>query len=68
MRGPFQRVDRQPGSAPAPAEIYTEVEAIAYEDQRVIWDGQQLQDDRTLGQYGIPKEAVLHAVGRLRGD
>lgn len=47
--------------------IIMEQEYIRVDDQRLIFAGQQLEDDMTLSYYNVVAESTIHLVLRLRG-
>jgi hypothetical protein len=42
-------------------------EQISFDQQRLVYNGKQLEDDRTLDYYNIIKDTVVHIILRIRG-
>ncbi|KAG2352330.1 ubiquitin-related domain-containing protein, partial [Suillus spraguei] len=44
-----------------------DIEGTAVDDQRLIFAGKPLEDDRTLSDYNIQNDSTIHFILRLRG-
>lgn len=44
-----------------------EKEGIPVDQQRLVFNGKQLEDGMTIGSYGIESESNIHLVLRLKG-
>lgn len=48
-------------------KMLAEKEGVAVNEQRLIYEGKQLDDNDTLSTRGVPNMATLHLVLRLLG-
>ena len=44
-----------------------DIEGIPQDQQRLVFNGKQLEDNQTIGDYGIQADSSIHLVLRLRG-
>jgi hypothetical protein len=43
------------------------LEQTPFDQQRIVFNGKQLEDERTLDYYDIKQDAVVHIILRIRG-
>ena len=43
------------------------LEQTPFDQQRIVYNGKQLEDDRTLDYYDIKQDSVVHIILRIRG-
>ena len=43
------------------------VDQTPFDQQRIVYNGKQLEDERTLDYYNIKQDAIVHIILRIRG-
>lgn len=43
------------------------IDQTPFDQQRLVYNGKQLEDERTLDYYNIQKDTVIHIILRIRG-
>lgn len=67
-KGAVVAIDTEPSETIEKLKLkFQDKEGIPPDQQRIILAGMQLEDDRTLSDYGIGHKALLHMWLRLRG-
>jgi hypothetical protein len=52
------------------AELKNTIERVdqtPFDQQRLVYNGKQLEDERTLDYYAIKQDTVIHIILRIRG-
>jgi hypothetical protein len=48
-------------------DMIEKMDQTPFNQQRLVYDGKQLEDDRTLDYYHIKQDTVVHIILRIRG-
>lgn len=48
-------------------ELIEKQDQTAFDQQRLVYNGKQLEDERTLDYYNIIQDTVVHIILRIRG-
>jgi ubiquitin len=48
-------------------EIIEKQDQTPFDQQRLVYNGKQLEDERTLDYYNITQDTVVHIILRIRG-
>lgn len=68
LNGKTTTIDVSPDSTVLQLKgLIAEKEGIAVNDQRLIFEGKQIEDNQTLSAYSIIEMSTIHLVLRLQG-